>query len=143
MLNNTYAKALAEIKVILENSEDDIIKKIPKKFILFVQENYDKNYLCNINPNISINNQTILDETKYLIALIYRSYLCDEVQKKEYDVTLQKNENEYQNNIRAKYDVDIFKNKDIKNYTNLPIVIEKENIFKRIIKKIKLFIKGR
>ena len=39
MLNNTYAKALAEIKVILENSEDDIIKKIPKKFILFVQEN--------------------------------------------------------------------------------------------------------
>ena len=143
MLNNTYAKALAEIKVILENSEDDIIKKIPKKFILFVQENYDKNYLCNINPNISINNQTILDETKYLIELIYRSYLCDEVQKKEYDITLQKNENEYQNNIRAKYDVDIFKNKDIKNYTNLPIVIEKENIFKRIIKKIKLFIKGR
>lgn len=140
MSNDKYTKALAELKVILENSEDEIIKKIPRKFLMFVEENCDKNYFCNINPEISINNQNILDETKYLIALVYRSYLCDENEKQEYDKILQKNEENYQKKLHEKYNIDIFENNrqkiDVKENVNLPVEIKKEKFFKKIISKV-------
>lgn len=141
MLNDKYTKALAELKVILENSEDSIIKKIPKTFIMFVEENYDKDYSCKITPNISINDQNILDETKYLIALIYRSYLCSEDERKEYDKILLKNEINYQNEIYEKYDINVFNGKkkesEIEKKTDLYVVKKRENIFKIIINRVK------
>lgn len=140
MSNDKYTKALAELKVILENSEDEIIKKIPRKFLMFVEENCDKNYFCNINPEISINNQNILDETKYLIALVYRSYLCDENEKQEYDKILQKNEENYQKKLHEKYNIDIFENNrqkiEEKENVNLPVEIKKDKFFKKIISKV-------
>lgn len=141
MLNDKYTKALAELKVILENSEDSIIKKIPKTFIMFVEENYDKDYSCKITPNISINDQNILDETKYLIALIYRSYLCSENERKEYDKILLENEINYQNEIYEKYDINVFNGKkkesEIEEKTDLYVVKKRENIFKIIINRVK------
>lgn len=147
MSNDKYTKALAELKVILENSEDTIIEKIPKKFIIFIEDNYDRNYSCNIKSDIPINDQNILDETKYLMALVYRSYLCDESEKQEYDKILRKNEENYQKKLHERYDTDIFNNRKqetkIKENTSLPIVIKKENIFKRVINIIKrIFISG-
>lgn len=147
MSNDKYTKALTELKVILENSEDAIIEKIPKKFIMFIEYNYDKNYSCNIKADIPINEQNILDETRYLIGLVYRSYLCNENEKQEYDKILRKNEENYQKELHEKYDIDIFNNKGqeskIKENTNLPVVIKKENIFKRITNIVKrIFIKG-
>ena len=140
MSNDKYTKALTELKVILENSEDEIIKKIPRKFIMFVEKNCDKNYFCNIKPDISINNQNILDETKYLIALVYRSYLCDENEKKEYDKILQKNEENYQKKLHEKYNIDIFENNrqkiDVKENVSLPVEIKKDKFFKKIISKV-------
>ena len=140
MLNDKYTKALAELKIILENSEDEIIKKIPRKFIMFVEENCDKNYFCNIKPDISINNQNVLDETKYLIALVYRSYLCDENEKQEYDKILRKNEESYQKELHKNYNIDIFENNsqkiEVKENVNLPIEINKEKFLKKIINKL-------
>lgn len=147
MSNDKYTKALAELKVILENSEDTIIEKIPKKFITFIEDNYDRDYSCNIKSNIAIENQNILDETKYLIALVYRSYLCNEDEKQEYDKELIKNEKIYQRKLHEKYDVDIFENKKkeikIEENINLPAEIKKENILKKVINTIKkIFIRG-
>lgn len=147
MSNDKYTKALAELKVILENSEDTIIEKIPKKFITFIEDNYDRDYSCNIKSNIAIENQNILDETKYLIALVYRSYLCNEDEKQEYDKELIKNEKIYQRKLHEKYDVDIFENKKkeikIEENINLPAEIKKENILKKVINIIKkIFIRG-
>lgn len=141
MSNDKYTKALAELKVILENSEDKIIEKIPKKFIIFIEDNYDRDYSCNIKSDIPINDQNILDETKYLMALVYRSYLCDESEKQEYDKILRKNEENYQKKLHEKYDIDIFNNRKqeikIKENTNFPAITKKENFLKRIIIKIK------
>lgn len=144
MSNDKYTKALAELKVILDYSEDRIIEKIPKNFVTFVEKNYDRNYSCKIKPDVSICNQNILDETRYLIALVYRSYLCNQDERKEYDKILQENETNYQKAIKEKYNTDIFnvKKRKINEGTNLPIVIKKESIFKRIINKIKIFING-
>lgn len=144
MSNDKYTKALAELKVILDHSEDRIIEKIPKNFVAFVEKNCDRNYSCKIKPGVSISNQNILDETRYLIALVYRSYLCDENERNKYDKILQENETNYQKEIKEKYNTDIFnvKKRKINEGTNLPIVIKKESIFKRIINKIKIFING-
>lgn len=141
MSNDKYTKALAELKVILKNSEDTIIEKIPKKFIMFIENNYDKEYSCSIKSDIPINNQNVLDETKYLMALVYRSYLCDENERQEYDKILRKNEDNYQKELHKKYDINIFENRrqevKIRENINLPVVAKKENLFKRIIKRIK------
>lgn len=141
MSNDKYTKALAELKVILENSEDTIIEKIPKKFITFIEDNYDRDYSCNIKSDIPINDQNILDETKYLMALVYRSYLCDESEKQEYDKILRKNEKNYQKKLHERYDTDIFNNRKqeikTKENTNFLAIAKKENFLKRIIIKIK------
>ena len=144
MSNDRYANALAELKAILDNSEDKIIKKIPNSFIMFVEENYDKNYFCSIKSDISISNQNILEETKYLIALVYRSYLCNENERQKYDKILQENENNYQKGLHEKYNIDIFHNRKQENQVNeevnLSIEIKKENYLKKIINKIKKYI---
>lgn len=75
------------------------------------------------------------------MALVYRSYLCDESEKQEYDKILRKNEENYQKKLHEKYDIDIFNNRKqeikIKENTNFPAITKKENFLKRIIIKIK------
>ena len=89
-----YRQALFEIYKILENTDEEIINKIPEKFIKFVKENMDTNYKFELKKGKELVKQNLKDETKQIIALIYKKYLCDEEKViNNYVIDFNKNKN--------------------------------------------------
>ena len=72
-----YSKVLKEVYEILKNSEDKIQKKIPIKFYTFLKENMDTDYQVNIDYSKENWEDELCDDTKGILALIYRDYLVD------------------------------------------------------------------
>ena len=85
------AQALAEVYDIINHFEPDIYKKIPQDFINFVKQNKNNNYITEIDFSKSISEQNILKETKVILSIIYRDFICDTQLKqklKEYDFNI-------------------------------------------------------
>lgn len=100
MINSTYANALKEVSDILENTDEELINKIPTNFMEFVHENMNSEYKSNINFNIDIDKQTLLYETSAILSLIYRSYWATDEEKKylaEKDLIKQTNYDNFEN----------------------------------------------
>jgi hypothetical protein len=106
-----YQRSLTELNVILNYMNIEHVKKIPTKFINFINNNMDKDYIPNINKNIPIDQQELRKDTKILLSLIYRNYWCDNELKKDLlnqDLINKKN---FEQELREKYNPDnIFKN---------------------------------
>ena len=79
--------ALAEVNSVLENSEEEITKKIPEKFKEYVKTNMDKEFVPNVIPGLAIFDQPVSLEAKELLRLIYRDFLAS---KEERDILLKK-----------------------------------------------------
>lgn len=105
-----YSKVLKEVYEILKNSEDKIQKKIPIKFYTFLKENMDTDYQVNIDYSKENWEDELCDDTKGILALIYRDYLVDSKTREEL-IKLEKEEEKKQKLIKEKqYNVDdIFK----------------------------------
>ena len=63
--------------------EKEIKSKIPSQFVNFIDGNRDIHYKPNIDFTKSINQQSLLKETRIILSLIYRDYICDVNKKKE------------------------------------------------------------
>lgn len=149
-----YKIALSEVDDILTFSDETIISKIPKSFIDFIRENKDKNHITNINPYLSLEEQDLNEKTKSIMAVIYRSYIATEEEKQAF---LEKDKEEFEK-LEAlkneKYDPNnIFKdnniekaeleNKHEETSQEADItVIKEESFFRKLISKIKMFIKN-
>ena len=111
MKDDKYAKALTEVYIVLQNSEKEIQDKIPEKFKTFLTENMEKEY----KPTIDFSNEnwddSILEETQAILALIYRDYIVSEEERKELLEEEAKEEERIEQELREKYNPDnIFKN---------------------------------
>ncbi|MCI9246336.1 MAG: hypothetical protein HFJ30_04335 [Clostridia bacterium] len=84
MVDIMYQNALAEVEEILQNTEEELVAKIPNKIRQFIKENRNQEYMTNIVNAEPLNRQSILPETQALLALIYRSYWATEEEKKEF-----------------------------------------------------------
>ena len=82
MKENLY-KAFSEVDTILEYSSEEIANKIPKKFKDIIKNNKDLEYKLEIDDNKALTEQELLPETKEILALIYREYLCSEEEKEK------------------------------------------------------------
>lgn len=133
--------------MILDNFTKRIYQnKLNKGFINFIEKNKDINYSSNINPKIPLNKQNIKKETKEMLGIIYRDYLCDKEKRIE---LLQQEKNEltkYEEQQRELYNPNnIFRNRnnvsdeEKEKIEEVSLVAHKENIIKRIINKIKHF----
>ena len=126
--------------------EDELYEKIPKKFLAFIRENKDNNYVINIDYSKSINEQELLQQTRVILSLIYRDYLCTEEERVR---LIEKDKEEIKRlneDLREKYNCDnIFNDrKKLEKYDNkLPIEVKNENIIIKILKFIKKLIKKR
>ena len=60
MIDNVYKNAFKEVYEILQNTEEELVKKIPQKFVEFLQSNMNKDYQINIDNTIEIDKQSIL-----------------------------------------------------------------------------------
>ena len=143
MMREDISEALVELNEILKYTSKDILDKIPTEFIKFIQKNASTTYKFNYDFNEPLEKQQIKFKTKVLIALIYRDYVCNTEEKKDYmnyiSYTLSEIEKEKQERYNSN---NIFKNKIneedkecIEN--NLPLEVKKENIIIKIIYFIK------
>ena len=113
-----YKQSLTELNRIIHYMDEDYLKKLPQKFIEFVNSNMDKEYTPNIDKNIPLNEQNLKDDTKVLLSLLYRNYWCDSKKKK---TLLQEDlieKNNLEKKLREKYNPDnVFKNNSNKTKT--------------------------
>ena len=63
-----YKQSLTELNTIIHYMNIEYLKKIPQKFIDFINNNMDVNYKPNISQNIPINEQNIKQDTKVLLS---------------------------------------------------------------------------
>ena len=144
MVSVTYANAMAETLYYLKGIRQEDIDKIPKKFMEFLEENASKDYECNFDYTKPLKELNLRDETKGIIGAICLNFLCSsDEQKKMLLDKLKINEQNYQEELREKYNPDnIFKNdkteiaKPVPNEMALKPV-EKQSILERIFSKIK------
>ena len=136
-----YKKAFKEVDEIFKIMPESFVDKIPNSFKKLISSEMDINYEPNIKEPLE--EVELLVDTKIILGLIYRDFLCSveerkRLQKKDSE-ELQKNLEE----IQKKYDVsNIFENdikNEEKNKTEIVAlqVVQEEKWYKKIINKIK------
>lgn len=140
-----YSKAYTELLEILKYIPNSTFEKIPKQNIDMYQLNKDTNYEYHYNTNFSFEEQNISQLTRILIANLYIDYWATDEEKAIIE-ELDKNElKELEIEKSKQYNTDdIFANRKqkieekIQNVeTTSMIVIQKPNIFKKLLTKIK------
>lgn len=149
MVNERYRIAMAETLHYLKGIRQDDVDKIPNDLIKLFETNASKDYKCEFDYTKPLNEVNIKDETRGLISMICLNYWCEtEEQKSKFRNHLNVNEQAYQEELRKKYNMDdIFKRKksiDKEKITtenldvnNLLVEVKNENIFKRVLNRIK------
>lgn len=139
-MEDKYPKAYKQVIEILKCAPQEIVDKIPQEMIKTFKANMDDKYDFRIDINKTFEEQDLLEETKAILANIFRDYWATPEQK-ERILEKEKNDREIEENIkREKYNPDnLFKkkqkviqqNEEIQN--NLPVEIKKEKFYKKII----------
>ena len=122
-------QTFADISIIIKMMPQYMQNRINRKFIDFIEENKDLNYVSTIDNTIPLKNQTLSKNTQALLGLIYRDYLCSSSQRESLI-------REEQENL-DKYSID-FKAKKASMTNNLSLVeIQKDGLIKKILVFIK------
>ena len=82
-MSGEFGEALTEVHMILKVMPNEIINKIPESFKNFVLTNKSHNYVSEAIDGKFITETKLKKDTKSILSLIYRSYLCDEKKKNE------------------------------------------------------------
>ena len=147
MVTKEFAEASAQINEIIQYMPKSKEEKVPYKLRDFFKKVAIQNDELKIDPYKPLNEQNLTNKTKDLIAILYRNYWCDEEKRKLLDKKLIQNDMQYEMKLEKKYDVDNIFNKRIKS-TDIPredvnnsLSIIKENFLKKLINKIRKFLK--
>ena len=106
--------------------------KIPSSVIKFIDDNRNKDYKINIDYSKNINEQPIKKDTRILLSIIYRDYLCGDEEREN---LIKSDKIKLQQNKKQEYDYNsIFKDRKKTIFTEETSLIEyKESIFRKII----------
>lgn len=151
MVKINYANAYKEVLVIIKNLIKEDYDKIPKEYIEFLTENCNNDHEFYYDNTKTFEEQEILEDTKYILFGLFEKFGATEEQKEK----IKKYKNNYYKKIeeekRKLYDTENIFKKDtsIKSeeqfitneIDNKLMVIPKENIFQKIINKIKSLFK--
>lgn len=143
MIDEVYRNSFKEVYEILKNTENELLEKIPTKFMNFIKENMNGNYKTNIQRDVDIDKQLLLKETEAVLSLIYRSYWATDEEKQEFAIKDQqeiiKKEEKKKEQYQGKDIYQVFEErKNINKITidNNLMVIKKENFIKKFFNKI-------
>ena len=156
-MNVQIDEIYSEVYSVLNLLGNDYKKRLPKNLLNLIENKRNLSYEPKYNSEISLLEQKIKRESLSIIALFHLNYWCDsEEEKNELKELFKTNEQKYQAYIKEKYNPDnIFKNntkpKVIEPETasntlneniiqNTELADIKENIFQKIIRKIKSYI---
>ena len=142
-------KAYTEVYKILQKLNEEEYNKIPPEIIKSIKINREEKYNYELDSTLTLKEQTMLPETKAILFNIFRDYLATPEQKSK--IIRTQNQKRLENELRKQkiYNSDIFANKQKDNVVqnnstnkSMQIIEKEENIFKRIINKIRtLFMK--
>lgn len=142
MIDEIYKNSFKEVYDILENTEEDLLSKIPNSFMNFIKNNMNVDYKTSINSNETIDKQHLLKETEAILSLIYRSYWATDEEKNEFakkdNLELIKEEEQKKEQYQGKDIYKVFeerKNLNTITVDNNLMVIENESFIKRIFRK--------
>lgn len=143
-MEQEISEVAVEINSIFNNMSIDILNKIPLKIRIFFKDNASSTYSFEYDKTKTLNEQNIKDKTRGIIAFLYRDYICNDVERKEYNDIYTEFLNKKEEEKRALYNPNcIFKNADNKKYdydnkitNNLEVINNKPGFIKRIFNKI-------
>ncbi len=151
---NNRRNAYTEVYTILQDLDEEEYNKIPPEVIETLDTNRNKEYEYFLDDELELKDQPMLPETKAILFNLFRDYLATPEQRTK--IIKMQNEARQKNELKKQqmYNTDVFANKSINKTTKLnenevktnnnekQIIIYKENIFRRILNKIKsLFMK--
>ncbi len=82
-MEECYKEAFVEVLDIINHTELELVNKISKKFIDFLDKNKSLSYKSQINFNNINWQETVKPQTQEVIALIYRDYLVTDEKRIE------------------------------------------------------------
>ena len=143
--------ALTEVNCVLENSEDEVLTKIPNKFKEYLNANMDKEFTPSFIPGLAIFAQPISMEAKELLKLVYRDFLATEDERKiliqKEEKILNTNAEQEQNKKIQTAQVDVFEKKEERPKENEPIknlqlIKVEEKWYKKLFRRLKKLVNG-
>ena len=158
MKEDNYSKAYKEIVEILKYVPEESVNKIPKEMRDMFEGEQLKTYNFEIDTEKLFEEQELLEETKAILANIFRDYWATDYQKARIIEKENQDREESERQKREKYNPnDIFKNRNIatndnnisqdiqeqlnEEYNkNLPMEGQKQNIFQKLLCFIKKLI---
>lgn len=144
-MNIKTKEIYSEVYQVLNLLGNEYINKLPTSLLNMLREKRDIGYTPEYTEDIPLSKQNIQKETLGIIALLYLNYWCEnEKEKDELKQTLKYNEDKYQLELRNKYNPeDIFRKYNQKNIIEKQsgMIEYKENLFKKIIRKVKSILK--
>lgn len=142
-MEDNYQKAYKEILEILKYVPEESVKKIPQEMIDMFEKEQLKTYDFQIDTSKAFEEQELLEETKAILANIFRDYWATPYQKERIVIKEKYDRQQREEQKRKIYNPnDLFKNKnnrnsDFEKLSNLPIEVKKESFFKKIINFLK------
>lgn len=151
-MENNYSKAYKEVVEVLKYVPKESVNKIPKIMLDTFSAKMDNDYIFSIDITKNFEEQELLEETKAILANIFRDYWATPYQKERIQAKEKYDRKLIEDEKHEKYNVDIFNNKrnnctDDKEESicddKLPIEIKKEKnyIFNKLIKFLKKILK--
>ena len=150
MIDN-YPKAYKEVVEVLKYVPQESVDKIPDKMINMFKIKMDKNWNFEVDINKPFEEQELLDETKAILANIFRDYWATPYQREKIEAREKYELEKIEEEKRKKYNPDdIFKNNKVQEVeekpqeieNNLPVEVKKEKFFERLMGVIKRFFNG-
>lgn len=76
-------QAFAELYQILKHCNQEVMSYIPEKFLQMLQKYMDTDWRGSLDFTKRLADMNMLDETRVLLHLVHRDFLCYETERKE------------------------------------------------------------
>lgn len=146
-MEDNYNKAYKEVVEILKYVPKESVEKIPKDMREMFEAEQDNTYDFKIDESKEFEEQKLLEETKAILANIFRDYWATPEQREKIIKKEQYDRQKLEEQKRIKYNPDdIFNKKEVKkiqpqveeNYNiNLPVEVKEERFYNKLINFIK------
>ena len=141
---NNRKNAYTEVYTILQELNEEEYNKIPLEVVEAIKLNRNEEYDYKLDDELELKEQPMLPETKAILFNLFRDYLATPEQKIK--IIRMQNEERQKNELKKqqKYSTEIFTNRQkeniVKQNNNETQIIEyKENLFRRMLNRIKKF----
>jgi len=138
MVSKEYSEAAVEVLDILKHVDSENVKKIPAKFIEFLEDNKSKDYECKLDHSKTIKEMELKPKTEAILGFIYLKYWADEDGKKKFEQRMKENEQFFESELRQDFNKDIFHQNNVEEQKeiieeNLPTKCKKNGFIFKLV----------